>query len=148
MDLLLDTNVLIDFLSRREPFYQNAVKLFAAGAFGDVRLWVPVQSLCDAFYVMRKHVDPQKLQRMIARVCDVVTPVDLTSQDASRALQLAWPDYEDCLISLAAEKAKARFLVTRDADGFTRSSVPTISPEGLLSMLQKQMSVCYDEVLL
>lgn len=146
MDLLLDTNVFIDFLSRREPFYRDAVKVFAAGGFGDVRLWMPVQSIADAFYVLRKHIAPDRLQKMIIRACSIISPVDIIGQDALRALRLSWADYEDCLISVAAEKVKADYLITRDRDGFARSSVPVASPEEILNLLWEQQNLRYDEV--
>ena len=44
MNLLLDTNVLIDYLGRKEPFFANAERIVAAGFFGDATLWMAAQS--------------------------------------------------------------------------------------------------------
>lgn len=54
MNLLLDTNVLIDYRGRKEPFFPAAQKVVIAGFFGDVRLWAPAQSFVDAFYVLSR----------------------------------------------------------------------------------------------
>ena len=52
MNLLLDTNVIIDYLGRKEPFFDSAMKIVAAGFFGDATLWMSAGSAKDAFYVL------------------------------------------------------------------------------------------------
>ena len=102
MNLLLDTNVLIDYLGRKEPFFLSAQKVVIAGFFGDARLWVPSQSVVDAFYVLSRYVDSARLQAAILKALTVIEPVDLTGASLDRAARLGWDDFEDCLIALAA----------------------------------------------
>lgn len=104
MNLLLDTNVLIDYLGRKEPFFLSAQKVVIAGFFGDARLWVPSQSVVDAFYVLSRYVDSARLQAAILKALTVIEPVDLTGASLERAARLGWDDFEDCLIALAAER--------------------------------------------
>lgn len=146
MNLLLDTNVLIDYLGRKEPFFQQANKVLMAAYFGDVRLWVPAQSVTDAFYVLSRYVEPSRLQAAILEALQLVAVIDLTGDDLQRAARLSWPDMEDCLIALAAEKATADFLITRDASGFERSMVPALSPLDWLAMMENDKGIIYDEV--
>lgn len=54
MELMCDNNVLLDFVLQREPFCQDAGKLLAAAAFGDVHLSISTTMLTDVFYVLRK----------------------------------------------------------------------------------------------
>lgn len=143
MNLLLDTNVFIDYIGRKEPFYAAAERVVAAGFFGDARLWVPAQSLKDAFYVLSRHLDPHRIQQAFVKTCEVVTPVGTSADDALRAARLSWNDYEDCLVALCADKVKADYLVTRDANGFERSSVPVISPTEWLAMMQREHGLTY-----
>lgn len=77
MNLLLDTNVLIDYLGRKDPFFSSAQKVVIAGFFGDARLWVPSQSVVDAFYVLNRYVDSARLQAAILKALTVIEPVDL-----------------------------------------------------------------------
>ena len=85
MNLLLDTNVLIDYLGRKEPFFPSAQKVVIAGFFGDAQLWVPAQSAVDAFYVLSRYVDSVRLQAAILKALTVITPVDLTGASLERA---------------------------------------------------------------
>lgn len=146
MNLLLDTNVLIDYLGRKEPFFPAAQKVIIAGFFGDARLWVPAQSAVDAFYVLSRYVDPARLQAAILKALTVISPVDLTGAALERAARLGWDDLEDCLIALAAEKVGADYLITRDTKGFERSSVPAVSPDAWLGIMREDYGIDYGEV--
>ncbi len=147
MNLLLDTNVYIDFLGRKEPFYPAAMRIAAAGYFGDCRLWVAAQSINDAFYVLSRYVDAAQVQQAIGKSFQVIAPVSLALADYEHAVRLNWPDMEDCLVAIAAEKVRADYLITRDATGFARSMVPAIAPDQWLAIMRDR-GVEYDEVLL
>ena len=138
MNLLLDTNVIIDYLGRRQPFFSAVERVIAAGFFGDVKLWASTLSLKDAFYVLERLVGSTQLQRSFVKLNEVVSFVSVAEEDALRAARLEWPDFEDCLIAQCAEKARADYLITRDLDGFARSSVPAIHPTTWLEHMKEQ----------
>ena len=140
MNLLLDTNVIIDYLGRKAPFFENAEKIIAAGYFGDVQLWAPAQSFKDAFYVLAHYADPARIQDAILKL------VDLAAGDIVAAARLKWEDFEDCLVSVCAGKAGADFLVTRDSKGFERSTVAPISPADWLSYMREHESLAFDAI--
>lgn len=146
MNLLLDTNVLIDYLGRKEPFFNAAQCIVAAGFFGDAKLWVSASSLKDAFYVLNHYMDSARVQQAMLAACEVIVPVDLSGEEALRAARLSWPDYEDCLIALSAEKVRADYIVTRDAKGFERSPVPSISPTAWLEKVKQEKNLEYGAV--
>ena len=146
MNLLLDTNVYIDYLGRKEPFFPAAGQLMAAGFFGDAKLWVPAQSAVDAFYVLSKYISAAAVQDAIAESFKVITPVSLTEEELRRGTRLKWDDLEDCLISLATVKAQADYLVTRDPKGFERSPIPVVSPPEALALLVDEGRVVYDVI--
>ena len=148
MKVLIDTNVIIDYLGRKKPFFEDAQRVIAAGYFGDAQLWVSAQSFKDAFYVLSHYVDPVCVQDALLKLLEVVNPVDLAGADIAAAARLKWRDYEDCLIALAAQKAGADYLVTRDCKGFERSMVASITPSDWLDLLRENERVTYDAVAL
>ena len=145
MNLLLDTNVLIDYLGRKQPFFDSAQRIVAAGFFGDAKLWVPAQSATDAFYVLSRYVSAERLQEALLSAFDLIEPVSLTADDLRRAARLKWEDYEDRLIAMAADKVRADYLITRDAKGFERSPIPVLSPTEWLALM-KERGLIYEEV--
>ncbi len=143
MNLLLDTNVFIDYVGRKPPHFADAERIVAAGFFGDATLWLPALSLKDAFCVLSRYVDATRVQRAFLKACEVVSLVSLTPEESLRAARLGWDDYEDCLVALCAEKAKADYLVTRDKAGFARSAVPAISPRMWLERMEGERGLSY-----
>ncbi|WP_251213354.1 type II toxin-antitoxin system VapC family toxin [Adlercreutzia murintestinalis] len=146
MNVLLDTCVVIDYLGRKEPFFHDAELIMAAGFFRDVKLWTTGQALNDAFYVLRKYLPADQIQQAIVELLEVITPVTLAPDDYQRAARQNWDDFEDCLVALCAQKARADYLITRDASGFTRSSVPPISPADWLALMRTQKNLTYSVV--
>lgn len=143
MNLLLDTNVVIDYLGRKPPFFGDAERVIAAGYFGDAQLWASTQSFKDAFFVLSHYADPLRVQDALLKLMQVVNPVDLTGSDIAAAAKLKWEDMEDCLIAVSAQKAGADYLVTRDGKGFDRSMVPTIAPTTWLKLVSEQENVTF-----
>lgn len=146
MNLLLDTCVLIDYLGKREPFFSDAQNVIAAGYFNDAKLWIPGPSFKDAFYILERYCDSASIQHAFVKIAEVVTPVSLAPGDFIRAAQLQWDDYEDCLVALCAERVHADYLLTRDASGFDRSTVPVRTPAAWLKMMEEDHGLAFDTV--
>ena len=147
MRLFLDTTVLIDYYARREPFYDDTLKLRIAAFFGDVDLWVCTQSFVDAEYILRKAVPITELRSMMAASLEFLNVAAPLADQLPDALASNWPDLEDCLIAHCARNARADFLVTRDTLGFTNAPVPVLTPRGVIERLEGE-GISYDEVAL
>jgi predicted nucleic acid-binding protein len=148
MKLLLDTNILIDYHLRRQPFFNDLAKLIIAGAFGDVELWTSAKSYTDVFYVAGKFVDRKALQEAFLKSFELFNVCSIDFDDLSRAAGLSWSDFEDCLISVAAEKIKADFIITRNTVGFKESNIPACSTSEILQLLETERGLRYESVAL
>lgn len=90
MKLFLDTNVLIDYYGRRQPFFSDASKLFVAQAFGDVELWASAKSFTDVFYVIGRQVGESRLQSMFASSFKYLRVCGVDGVDLSDAATRSW----------------------------------------------------------
>lgn len=54
MDILIDSNVIIDWISRRSEFYEDSKKIIDICFFGNINAFVTAHSLCDIYYILRK----------------------------------------------------------------------------------------------
>lgn len=145
MNLLIDTNILIDYLGCRPPFYADAERIIASGFFNDASLWMAAQAPKDAFYVLSKYTDSISIQKALLKIYNLIKPISLSENDLREAARLAWQDYEDCLIFIAAQKAKADYIITRDVSGFLDSRVPALTPKQWLSKMKEQ-GITYDSI--
>lgn len=92
MRIFIDTNVLIDFMAVRQPYYQSAVALFALAEMGEEELVYSPITVANAFYILRKDYSGEQLatafqnQRGVAEICGCST------EDVYSALSAKWDD--------------------------------------------------------
>jgi predicted nucleic acid-binding protein len=126
--VLVDTNILLDFLLQREPFFQDAELLFQALDSGQVVGYVTATTLTDIFYVARRHTKNIELARQaVAKTLTVmvVCPVNRAILESAFASGLA--DFEDAIQIACAVSQGVEAILTRDKQGFVSSSVPVLS---------------------
>ena len=146
MNLLLDTNILIDFFMQRKPFYEYTLKLQMLKEFGDGELWCSAKSFTDIFYVLNKSVSSEDIQRAFLVSLEFLRVCSIDGDDIKLAASLGWHDFEDCLIEVAAQKLKADFIITRDADGFKEGKTKAITPPLFFEWLKAEHNVSYEEI--
>ena len=108
--VLVDSNVLVDFLARRGDFYGFARKLMVFAEMGDYELWVSSSQVTDVFYVLsnggRASCVPAAREALLAlrRFVRVCAPGE---REVDRALESDWPDFEDVLVYQVATSIDA-----------------------------------------
>ena len=146
MKILLDTNVLIDYFARREPYYQDVFRLRIMYEFGDVELWASIQSFSDISYILRNETDAEKLQDAFLASMGFLRVCSLDQGDLESACRDKWVDFEDRLIEQCSRRLKAEFILTRDTDGFTRSATTVLDPSDFFAMISEQYGLTYDVI--
>ena len=145
MDLVLDNNIVIDHIDRREPFYELSRRVCLLGVVDEANTYISVNMLTDIYYLLRKDYGSQGAQDLIENNLSFLQLIGISAEDAQKALAARWGDFEDCLVARCAEKIKADYIVTRNVKDFRSSSVEAVTPEELFDRLEKQGFV-YEEV--
>jgi predicted nucleic acid-binding protein len=136
MKVLVDTNVLLDFLLEREPFKKDAEDLFTAIDSGQIIGYVTATTLTDIFYIARKHTRSLELAReAVSSTLETMTicPVNRNVLEAAFASGLT--DFEDAVQIYSAIAQNLDAIVTRDVKGFVSSTIPVYSVQELLKRL-------------
>lgn len=146
MRIMLDINVILDHIGRREPFYELSRRVCLLGVVGEAQMCVSSNMITDIYYLLRKDHGSEEAQRMIEEDLGFLEVVGVSAEDVAEALSLRWADLEDCLVSLCAKKAGADLIVTRNVKDFARSSVRALTPAALFEELEAR-GVVYEEIL-
>jgi len=134
--LMIDTNVALDVLANRKPFADEAAQLFQHAAKGRVKLYISSLSYTTLFYVLRKDNRPEVVLSSLRNLEGVCETVDVTSEVIQAALRIRSGDLEDAVqIQAAILHKKVTAIVTRDAKGFRRSSLPAFNYREALAMV-------------
>jgi len=133
MTVLIDTNVILDYVLRREPFAQEARECLENLIHDDAKIWITASTITDIYYVsLRALHDASAAKSIIAKLLSAFQITSVEKADCVKALEVNMPDYEDALVSVCAKKVKADQIITRNTKHFGQSSVPAITPADFL----------------
>lgn len=135
MKVLIDTNVVLDVLCKREGFYEDAARIMKYCEVNKITGVISALTIPNIVYIMRKELDAQKTRDVIEKLQLVFTIADLRSDDIKKALSMNFKDFEDALQSACASRIKADYIITRNIRDFINSKVTAIKPTELLERI-------------
>ena len=132
--VFIDTNVLIDFLGEREPFYDTAARIVSRADRKEIELMVSSLSYATASYILMRY-NPRELviekMRKFTPLCKIT---NVGIEEVNESLYSAFLDFEDALQYYSAVRAGATLIITRNKKDFRPSSLPVYTPEEYLSI--------------
>ena len=136
---LLDTNILIDYLARREPFGDDATELMQAGAAGEVWLCVASLSFANIEYVMRRQTSTARARQLLVLLEQLVEILAVDAGVIRQALASSFTDFEDGIQHFAALAHPAiDAIITRDPKGFRAGTLPVLTVAQALTALDNR----------
>lgn len=137
MKLLIDTNIVLDVLLKREPFYQDAVKVMNLAQYEDIQEYVSASAVTDIYYIAYKQIKDRKLVLdLIKRLLMVVSVAAVTEQEIRIALETGWRDFEDAVQYSVALLDEMEGLVTRNPRDYEGTNIEIWSPKQALSVYE------------
>lgn len=134
MKIYFDTNIIIDVLKRREPFYENSNMIFMLAVDGKIDGIVCTSAIADIYYLSRKPYDDTRTTiNIIFDILEIIKPVDTLVNDIFSAAELDFQEFEDAVIASIAQREKADYIITRNTKGFSNSPVQAITPDKFLA---------------
>ena len=140
MKVIFDTNIVVDVLQRREPWFQDGAALFRKIACRQLTGCLTAKQITDLHYFSRKQFRGEdcvdaKARQIIIRLLALFELVDVLGEDCQNALCIENGDYEDAVLIACAQRAGVDGIVTRNPEHFKRCGVTVFSPSTLLEAL-------------
>jgi len=130
MIILIGTNVILDYVLKREPFAAATKACLDILVSRKAKIWIPVNALTEISYTtMQTRHDTYAAKAIISKLLNAFQIIAIDKADCLRAMELDMEDYEFALMAACAKKLKAAHIITRSPEGFTNSPVQAISPE-------------------
>ena len=135
MEVLIDTNIVLDWFLKREPFYENAKKLLNKCWFSNIKSYLTVHSICDMFYIIDKKFDVAEKKKLLQLLLNRNDIISETKSDIEHFINdEMMDDLEDGLQMQSAEKCQLDYIITRNISDFKNSSIQAIQPEDFLKL--------------
>ena len=128
MRAFLDTNVIVDFMVERAPFYLDAATIFDMHREGRIELSASTLTLVNSAYIIQKAYSKDMMLAKIAWLCDNldITPVD--KEDILNAVKSGKRDFEDRVQYFSSLHSRPDIILTRDKKGFSDLGVLVMTP--------------------
>jgi len=133
--VLIDLNILLDVLQKREPFYSASAGLLGAIEAGRVQGYVAAHSITTLFYLIQKGESSAKARATLTSLLQFlkIAPVDQSTLE--QALNLDFRDFEDAVQMISAVQCKADCLITRNVKDYQPALLPVMQPVDFLGTL-------------
>ena len=136
--LFLDTNVVIDLLGEREPFYEAVAKIVSLADKGRIQLSVSALTYATAFYILSRFEDKELVKEKIRKFKVISETSDLTDKVLDKGLSSKIRDFEDALQYFCALENECHIIITRNGKDFKESGLPVLSPDEYLNSLRNK----------
>lgn len=128
MKVLLDLNVLLDVIQKREPHYAASAAVLSRIASGEVEGAVAAHALTTIHYVVAKLAGRERALQAIDWLLGELEIVPEDRETLLRARGLGMDDFEDAVVAAAAERSDCDHVVTPNVGDFDASPVSAVSP--------------------
>lgn len=133
--ILVDTNILLDYLLTRESFYEDAKKVVLTCTEGETEGCIAAHSISNMFYILRKDYDVKDRREILTNLCTIFDVEGIDKVKLLSGLQNEnFSDFEDCLQMECAKAYNAEYIVTRNVDDYRSSEVKAILPKDYLKL--------------
>ena len=151
MNLLLDTNILVDVLRKRDFDYEESRLLLALGKLHEFELWISPSQLSKLLYALTsggKKCLTNAVSAELSCLFSFVRVCTLGHDEAQAALSGAFDDLEDALVHQAARSVRAEAIITRNQTDFEASQIPAYSSKEFFEWLATEKGLSYAEIAL
>lgn len=136
MVILVDINIILDVLMKREPYADEARKIMEKCADREIIGYLAAHSIPNLFYILRKTYSQKERRRFIRNLCDIFHISDLNVEKIISAVENEeFLDFEDCLQEECAVEAMADYIVTRNPSDYKKSRIKVIEPSDFVKLL-------------
>ncbi len=131
MRVLIDTNVVLDFLQEREPFVEDAAKLFERIDAREIEGFIAATTITNIYYIVRKAVGVEIAEDAVTQILSDLQICTIDRAILKQAVALSFRDFEDAVQYACAIAYGVDAIVTRDVSGFVGTEILVKSPREL-----------------
>jgi predicted nucleic acid-binding protein len=135
--LFLDTNIILDLLAQRMPFYTEAAQLFSLADRNKLILSISSLSLADAYYILCRQNPATKVRKILRKFKVLVTILPLDDKITDLALNSEFRDFEDAIQYYTAIENEQDIIITRNHPDFKNSKIPVMTAGEYIASIKK-----------
>ena len=125
--VLVDTNIIIDLLTKRREFYKPASQLFSMSDYNEIELSISSLTFANTYYLLSKELRSEKAKEILRKFKLLVKVLPMDDKIIDLSLNSDFKDFEDAIQYYTAIENKLDLIVTRNLKDFKLSKVPVMT---------------------
>ena len=135
--VFVDTNIILDWLGKRAPFFQYAEQLFLKAEHKEIEILISTMSYISTEYILRKQLGRDKAKQALMGIRAISSVCSSGKKEIDLALISDIRDFEDAFQYFTALTHSANAIITRNPKDFKSASIPIMSAEEYIKFMQK-----------
>jgi predicted nucleic acid-binding protein len=131
--IFVDTDIILDLLTRRDPFYPAAARLFTLVERGELKACASSLAFANLFYILRKEITAPRAVEALKKLKLLLTLLPVDEPVISQALDSGFRDFEDAIQYHTALAGKVATLLTRNGRDYPNPSITVCTAEEFLA---------------
>ena len=132
MQVLIDTNVVLDVLLNRDDFVRDAVTILKLPE-RSIQKYVSASAITDIYYIARQEIkDKAEVKNLLKTLLQIIHVADVSEDNILTALDSDWSDFEDSVQNAVAESHNYDAVITRNKGDYKKSNLKVFSPKEFL----------------
>ena len=142
MRVLLDTNIVVDVLQKRQPWFDSGKEIFTAAALQEITGYITAKQASDLYFFACKQLrgEPdidKKARKILTNLFAIFEIIDAKGIDCEKAFLRENGDFEDAMLIESALREKIDCIVTRNLVHFQNAPLPVYDPESFVKLLRQ-----------
>lgn len=133
--LFLDTNIVLDVLARREPFYTPAARLLTIADRKKIKLFTSSLSIATSFYILSKQIGNEKAKETLRKFKILFSVLSVNEKIIDLALNSDFKDFEDAIQYHCAFENNINIIITRNIKDFKKAQTSIMTADEFLQTL-------------
>ena len=136
MEVLIDSNIILDWFLKRDQFYENSKAVLNKCWFGNIKSFITIHSLCDIYYLVGNKFPLEEKNKLIQFLLNRSEIIEENYNSVKAFIDYDfYDDLEDCLQIQSAQNLRLNYIITRNIKDFRYSTVQAVTPEQFLEMI-------------
>ena len=136
MEVLIDSNIILDWFLKRDQFYENSKAVLNKCWFGNIKSFITIHSLCDIYYLVGNRFALEEKKKLIQFLLNRSEIIEENYNSVKAFIDYDfYDDLEDCLQIQSAQNLRLNYIITRNIKDFRYSTVQAVTPEQFLEMI-------------
>ena len=142
MKVLIDTNIIMDEILVREPFYNDSHTVIQMCADEKIQGFLAAHTITNLFYMLRKEIPIKKRREILLGLLEFLFVESIDIEKLIRALSNEnFKDFEDCLQVECAAEVNADYIITRNKIDFAGSEIPILTPAEFCNLFEVEEKI-------